>query len=182
MEHFKCWRSRLQYNTCLREVEDINVSAPGCNTIHVSGRWSTLNIGILSCNTKCVSRQRELQGATYNVPADAGIQIWNKEHLQAGDHSVLNVCDSFNAFDISVSIRRMSDPSVTSSHTTLQSQGTHTFFTQMGQYLKNAITRKLALYKYALYLLTMTNNTFTEQTGFILCLGYAPEKHCTNQT
>jgi len=95
---------------------------------------------------------------------------------------MLNVCDSvFNTFDISVCIRKLSDPSVTSNNTTLQSQGTHTFFTQMGgQYLKNAITRKLALYKYALYLLT-TYNTFTVQAGFILCQGYIPEKHCTNQ-
>jgi len=95
---------------------------------------------------------------------------------------VLNVCDSiFNTFDISVCIRKLSDPSVTSSNTTLQSQGTHTFFTQMGgQYLKNAITRKLALYKYALYLLT-TYNTFMVQAGFILCQGYSPGKHCTNQ-
>ena len=96
---------------------------------------------------------------------------------------MLDVCDSlFNTFDISVSTRRLFDPSVTSSHTTLHSQGTHTFFTQMGgQYLKNVITRKLALYKYALYLLT-TCNTFTVQAGFVLCQGYVPEKHCTNQT
>jgi len=97
--------------------------------------------------------------------------------LQAGDQSVLNVCDSlFNTFDISVCITRPSDPSVTSSYTTLQSQGTHTFFTQMeGQYLKNAITRKLALYKYALYLLT-TYNTFTVHAGFTIRLGYIPQK------
>jgi len=109
--------------------------------------------------------------------------------LQAGDHYVLNVCDSlFNTFDISVCIRRLSDPSLTSSHTTLQphttlqSQGTHTLFTQMGgQYVKNAVTRKPALYKYALYLLT-TYNTFTVPAGFIICQGYVPEKHCTNQT
>jgi hypothetical protein len=50
-----------------------------------------------------------------------------------------------------------------------------------GKYLKNVIKRKLALYKYALFLLT-THNMFTIQAGFVLCQGYIPEKHCRNQT
>jgi len=128
MEHFECWRSRLQHNMCLRQMEHINVSAPGCNTIHVSGRWSTLSVGTLSCNTKRVKTGRT-PGYNIQCSCSAGIQMWDKEHLQVGHHSVLNFCDSlFNTFDISVSIRRLSDPSSTSSHTKLQSQGTHTLF------------------------------------------------------